>query len=505
MTNQQLTGSFAGRRGPRPGMIIAALALAVMLCAFESAMMYVALPSLMGVFDLQANQISWVVTVYLLVSASSAALGGRLGDLYGRRRVLMVVCVLAALGSIVSVIGGDFAMLILGRAIQGTAGALVGLAFGLAREHLPSERVPVAVSLIGGSALLAGAGGGLVAGAMLQSFGWQSVFYFSAALGVFAIISAAIFVPLDTGSRTRVPLDIIGAVVMPIAVSAILLAVSLVQSVGAASITFIGLLVFGLAALVGWVFWELRVKDPIINVRLFRNRSVAVSLASVFLLAFGPMGGAVIVTQLIQQYPVATGTGLGLSPMAVGALAAAFSVLAFGLSPVAGIFTRKYGARSVYILAAALQTFPLLLVILFLGNFWFTMAAILCLTIGSALYIGAIANVLFEAVPSANSSEISGTSTTVVSIGMSAATAIAGVVLAFFADPATGLISGTGFVVSLGYMIAIGALSVVLAFFIPKRTTSRQPTEDDELVVNGPGVNFPATAATVAQGGAGQI
>ncbi|MCS5721835.1 MFS transporter [Herbiconiux sp. CPCC 203406] len=459
----------------------------MMLSAFESSMVYVALPSLIGVFDVGADQIAWTVTVYLLVSASSAALGGRLGDLYGRRRVLIIVCILAGVGSIVSVVGGGLAMLILGRAIQGTAGAVFGLAFGLAREHLPSKRVPVAVSLIGGSALLAGAAGGLIAGSLLQFFGWASIFFFAALFAVVTVIVSLIVLPRDTGARKRGPLDLIGAVVMPVAISAILLAITLVQTVGAASITFIGLLAFGIAALIGWVIWELRVKHPIVNVRLFKSRSVAVPMGSAFLLALGPAGGSVIVLQIIQQYPLGTDGGLGLSPATAGGLGAIAAVLAFALSPVGGMIARRHGARSVFILAAALQTFPLLLVIFFLGNFWCTMAAVLCVTIGSALNVGAIANVLFDAVSAANSSEITGTSTTVTSIGLSAATAIAGVVLALFAAPETGLISGTGFLVSLGYMTVIGTLSVLLGFFIPKRKASEHPAEGEELVTTLPG------------------
>ncbi|RXZ68077.1 MFS transporter [Agromyces albus] len=487
MTNEQQPGSTAEIRRSRPQLLIATLALAVMLSAFESSMVYVALPSLLGVFNVGADQIAWTVTAYLLVSASSAALGGRLGDLYGRRRVLIIVCVLAGLGSIVSVIGGGLFMLILGRAIQGTAGAVFGLAFGLAREHLPSNRVPVAVSTIGGSALLAGAAGGLVAGAMLQGFGWHSIFYFSAAFAIFTVVVSLIVLPRDTGTRTKVQLDLVGAVLMPVAVSAILLAVSLVQSVGAASITFIGLLLFAVAALVGWVAWELRVKHPIVNIRLFRHRSVAVPMSSAFLVALGPAGGAAIVLQIIQQYPTTAEGGLGLSPAVAGGLGAVAAFIAFGLSPAGGIIARKYGARSVYILAASLMTFPLLLVMFFLGSFWITMVAVLLVTIGNALGVGAIANVLFDSVSAANSSEITGTSTTVTSIGLSAATAIAGVVLAFYAAPTTGLISGTGFVVALGYMTLIGVLSVILAAFIPKRSISEHPIEGFELVTNLPG------------------
>lgn len=209
----------------KPGFaaVVVVLILAEIVSAFELSMMYVTLPTLITEFQVDANTVAWVVTAYLLVSASAGVMGGRFGDLYGRRKVLVIVLAIAGVGSLISLLGGTLGMIILGRAIQGTAGAVMGLAFGLAREHLDEERVPVGVSMIGASALIAGAAGAFIAGFMIDAYSWHGIFAFAAILAAIAIVTILIVIPRDTTAPTTEKPDYIGALLLPIAVSAILL------------------------------------------------------------------------------------------------------------------------------------------------------------------------------------------------------------------------------------------------------------------------------------------
>lgn len=145
----------------RPVWLIVAVLIAVeIISAFETSMMYAALPTFTQVFSTDSSAVGWTVTSFLLVAAASAAVCGRLGDMYGRERVLIVVLICAAAGSIISMAFGSLWAIIIGRAIQGVAGAILPLCIGLAREHLPAKKVPMAIALISGSAVAAGAASG---------------------------------------------------------------------------------------------------------------------------------------------------------------------------------------------------------------------------------------------------------------------------------------------------------------------------------------------------------
>ena len=321
---------------PGFGVIVSVLILAEIVSAFELSMMYVTLPTLIKDFQVDANTVAWVVTAYLLVSASAGVMGGRFGDMYGRRKVMVVVLVIAGAGSLVSLIGGSLGMIILGRAIQGVAGAVMGLAFGLAREHLDEERIPVGVSMIGASALIAGAGGAFIAGFMIDVYSWHGIFAFAAVLAGLAAVAVFFFIPRDNVTATTEKPDYLGSLLLPIAVSAILLGLSSSSKVGFDSIQFIGLMGIGILVALVWVWWELRVESPIVNLRMFKNRQIALVMTATILAAIGPIGGMAVPSQMVLQYPASVSFGLGFTATAAGIFSCVTALLGYFFSPLGG-------------------------------------------------------------------------------------------------------------------------------------------------------------------------
>lgn len=325
MSDQHVVAPKLNALGRSPGFVavVTVLILTEIVSAFELSMMYVTLPTLIKDFQVDANTVAWVVTIYLLVSASSALLGGRFGDMYGRRKVMVVVLVLAGIGSFVSLIGGSLEMIILGRGIQGTAGAVMGLAFGLAREHLAEKKLSVGVSMIGASALIAGAGGALIAGFMIDAFSWHGIFLFAGLLAFIAAIATLLVIPRDAARvNERGALDFLGAVLLPLGASGILLGLSNSSKAGWGSFSGGGLLGIGLLIIAIWVLWELKAPRPIVNLRMFKNRQIALIMSATFIAAIGPIGGMSVPSQMVLQYPPAVGFGLGFTATAAGASAA---------------------------------------------------------------------------------------------------------------------------------------------------------------------------------------
>lgn len=455
--------------------VVVVLILAEIVSAFELSMMYVTLPTLITEFQVDANTVAWVVTAYLLVSASAGVMGGRFGDLYGRRKVLIIVLAIAGVGSLISLLGGTLGMIILGRAIQGTAGAVMGLAFGLAREHLEAERVPVGVSMIGASALIAGAAGTFIAGFMIDVFSWHGIFAFAAVLAGVAIVTILIVIPRDTTVPTTEKPDYLGALLLPIAVSAILLALSGSSTTGFASARFLGLMGAGLVVAGLWAWWELRVESPIVNLRMFKNRQIALVMTATLCAAIGPIGGLAVPTQMVLQYPTSEGLGLGFSATAAGVLSCITALLGYAFSPLGGRMAHRFGARSVFVCGLTLMTAALAIILLSFGNAPLFIIAQGINGIGISLTFGALPNVLIEAIPEANTSETAGTNTMVRNVGQSAATAIGAYILANYQDPSTTLVNQNGVSAALLFVLAFSVLSVVLGLMLKRHPVKWVP------------------------------
>ena len=486
-----MMSALAGRKVPKKGMlrrpgfatIVSVLILAEIVSAFELSMMYVTLPTLIKDFQVDANTVAWVVTAYLLVSASAGVMGGRFGDMYGRRKVLIIVLVISGAGSLISLIGGTLGMIILGRAIQGVAGAVMGLAFGLAREHLDEERIPVGVSMIGASALIAGAGGAFIAGFMIDAYSWHGIFAFAAVLAIVAAIAVIVRIPRDKVTVTKEKPDYLGSLLLPIAVSSILLGLSSSSKTGFASIQFIGLMALGLLVAVIWAWWELRVESPIVNLRMFKNRQIALVMTATMLAAIGPIGGMAVPSQMVLQYPTAVGFGLGFTATSAGVLSCVTALLGYFFAPLGGKLAHRFGARSVFISGLLLMTLVLPIIMLTYGNVVMFVAAMSLNGIGISLTYGALPNVLIEAVPESHTSETAGTNTMVRNVGQSTATAIGAYILASHQDPTTTVVAQSGISLAFGFVMVFAALSVIVALLLKRNPVPWVPeTLEDKAV-----------------------
>ena len=465
---------------PGFGVIVSVLILAEIVSAFELSMMYVTLPTLIKDFQVDANTVAWVVTAYLLVSASAGVMGGRFGDMYGRRKVMVVVLIIAGAGSLVSLIGGSLGMIILGRAIQGVAGAVMGLAFGLAREHLDEERTPVGVSMIGASALIAGAGGAFIAGFMIDAYSWHGIFAFAAVLAAVAAVAVFFVIPKDNVTATTDKPDYLGSLLLPVAVSAILLGLSRSSKVGFDSIQFIGLMGIGILVALVWVWWELRVESPIVNLRMFKNRQIALVMTATILAAVGPIGGMAVPSQMVLQYPASVSFGLGFTATAAGIFSCVTALLGYFFSPLGGRLAHRYGARSVFIAGLVLMTMVIPIILLTFGNVVMFVIAMGLNGIGISLTYGALPNVLIEAVPASHTSETAGTNTMVRNVGQSTATAIGAYILASHQDPATTMVAQSGVTTAFVFILVFASLSVAVALMLKRNPVPWVPETVEE-------------------------
>ncbi|MDH3047557.1 MFS transporter [Gordonia alkanivorans] len=445
------------RRRRSPTTIIVILTLVEIISAFETSMVYATVPTIIKDFDSDASTVGWAITAFLLVAAASAAVCGRLGDMFGRERVLVVLLVGAIVGSLISAIGDSVTWIVVGRAIQGVAGAILPLLIGMAREHLPQDKVPVAVAMISGSAIAAGAGSAYVAGVVIDHASWHLLFIIAAIYAAFTLALVLFALPWKIPAGTTKKIDYIGTIAFAPAIAGILLAVNKAQTWGWTDTKTIGLLTAGIVVLVLWVMWELRVTDPIATVRLFTKRKVTLTMLITFMLAAGPFGIAPMINPIILQSPETGAFGVGMSPTDAGLLALAGALIGFCFTPISGRLTRAVGSRVALFVGCALYMVSYALMLFTYHSAWGMFFVVATGSTAVAFSYTAIPNLVVEAVPAENTSEANGLNSVVRSTGQGIGTSIASTILV--ASAVAGSVTPTlGGLQAVIAMMAIGTL-----------------------------------------------
>src|SRR4051812_20538860 len=257
----------------RTGRVVLFLSLGGLAFAVLQSLVAPALPAIATDLRASTGDISWVLTAYLLAASVLTPILGRLGDMVGKRRVLLAVLVILAAGTLLAALAPNLPVLIAARALQGAAGAILPLSIGIVRDELPRERVGVTVGLL--SAIFGiGAGIGIVAaGPIVDHLSWEWLFWFPLGIIGIALLGVLFGVP-ESPVRTPGRLDLLGALILSVSLVALLLAISKGREWGWGDTKTIGLLVLGVVTLIVFVVVEMRVREPLIDMRLMAIRGV---------------------------------------------------------------------------------------------------------------------------------------------------------------------------------------------------------------------------------------
>lgn len=407
--------------------IMAVLILVEIMSSLEANMIFTAMPSIARELGgMQAT--GWLISAFALVQAASAAIGGRLGDLYGRRRVILIVCVICALGSAISALHTDLRWIIAGRAIQGASGAILPLCYGIVRQLVPQSRLPFWIGVFAGAYAASGAIGFLVGGALSEYVGWHAIFYVTTVLPLLLIAPTWLVVPALTPARDSRPLDVLGGVLFVAAISGVLIALTYGKSWGWVSPRLLALLAASLAIGALWVWHERRAANPLIDIRLLQVPDIALGNLCFFLFGLGAMQMPLVVMMLIQQ-PAWTGIGLGVGATLTGLLKLPSSLVGAFAGPFSGYLATRRDARFAAIVGAALTTAGWILVSLHQGSLGYVFLTMVMMGFGSSMVLAAVTNIVVAAAPAARASEATGLASVTRTIGLAAGAQLAAVLL----------------------------------------------------------------------------
>ena len=235
---------------PHPMRSLFILSLSALAFALAQTTLIPALTELARSLHTDASGVAWTITGYLLAAAVCTPIFGRLGDMFGKRRLLVIALGLFAAGSVVSALGTGLEVVVIGRVLQGAGGGIFPLCFGIIRDEFPRERVAKSIGLLSAIAGVGGGAGLLIGGLLADHVSYHWIFWLGAISAALAAIFIELFVP-ESPVRTPGRVDVRGALVLAVGLAAPLLAISRANECGWLDGRTLGLFGFGLVVLAG--------------------------------------------------------------------------------------------------------------------------------------------------------------------------------------------------------------------------------------------------------------
>ncbi|MFC8761583.1 DHA2 family efflux MFS transporter permease subunit [Streptomyces sp. NPDC057193] len=338
--------------GPRsnPWLTLVAVAFGLFMVGLDGSVVAIANPEIGRDLGASTANLQWVTNSYLLALAAALILGGKLGDRFGRRTFYLIGVAGFTLASVAIGLAGSIEGVIAFRAVQGFFGALLmPNTLGLLRAVFPPKKFGMAVGIWAMVSSVSTALGPIVGGLLVEHVNWESVFYINAPIGVIALVfSMAVLPQSRNASAAREPFDLAGVVLLAAGLLAVVFGVVKGETWGWTSAGTLGAILAGAAVLAVFAGYETRVASPLLPMRLFRNRALAIGTVITALNFFVLLGVIFFVMIYLQNVR-------GLSPVEAGVRTLPLSLASVVASPLGAALTERFGPRLTMPLGMALQ------------------------------------------------------------------------------------------------------------------------------------------------------
>jgi EmrB/QacA subfamily drug resistance transporter len=451
---------------PHPMRSLVILGTAALAFSLAQTMLIPALGELTTQLGTDASGIAWVLTGYLLAAAVATPIAGRLGDMFGKRRLLVLSLVAFGLGSTVAALGSSLELVVAGRVLQGFGGGIFPLCFGIIRDEFPREKVAASIGLI--SAIFGiGGGAGLIGGGLIAdhlSYHW--IFWLGTISAALAAIATELWVP-ESPERTPGRVDLRGAALLGVGLVLPLIAISRANDWGWGSARTLVLIAAGLAVLAIWVAVERRTEQPLADIPTLIKPPVLMTNIATLFVGFGMFGSFLLIPQL-AELPESTGFGFGLDATGAGLLMLPGAVMMLFTGPISGALGTRFGSKLPLAIGAAVTSAGLF----GLGLDHTSQLAVIVwsfvMSTGIGLAFAAMANLIVEAVPPAQTGEATGINTLTRSVGASIGSQVSAAILAGSAVAGSAVPTDDGFTAAFLVSAGVAAIAACIAVMIPR-------------------------------------
>ncbi|WP_406288407.1 MFS transporter [Embleya sp. NBC_00896] len=400
-------------------------------CGIVSALMQTVvvplLPDLPELTGSTASTVSWMVTATLLSGAVCTPLLGRAGDMFGKKRMLMVAMVVLSIGSLMCALTSDIGVLIVGRALQGMATAVVPLGISILRDELPPARVGAGVAMMSSTLGIGAAVGLPVAGLVVDHADWHVMFWGATGLALVVLTLVAVVVR-ESPVRNPGRFDVVGSLGLAAFLVCLLLAVSKGTAWGWGSAHTLGLLAAAIVIVFGWGAHQLRVSTPLVDLRVTARPAVLLPNIAALFIGFSFYANSLSTAQLVQT-PKESGYGLGVSVAVGGLCLLPGGVMMVVLSPISTRLTATRGPRFCLGIGSVLLGLGYIVRIFTSHELWTIILGATVVASGTAMCYSALPMLVIRAIPAAQTAAANGINALMRTIGQAVCSAVVAAVL----------------------------------------------------------------------------
>ncbi|TDD36579.1 MFS transporter, partial [Actinomadura sp. KC06] len=423
------------------------------------------LPTIQAELNTSQSTVTWVMTANLLSAAVFTPILGRVGDAFGKRRALVAVLVALAAGCLLAALAPNIGVLLAARAVQGAAGAVFPLSYGIIRDRFPAERVAVGV---GGISAVIAAGGGVgivLAGPIVETLGYAWLFWIPMIIAGLAAPAAYLLLPSSSTTSRAAHFSWSAALLLSAWLVGLLLAVSKGPEWGWTSPAVLGLLIAAAAILAAWIIAELRSAHPLIDMRMMRLTAVWTTNLVALLFGAGQFALFAFLPQFVQT-PAGAGYGFGSTVTEAGLLLLPMLVTMFVAGVVSGPIEPVVSSRLQLAAGSALSLAAFAALALTHSAQWQIATAAALFGAGLGLALSSMSNLIVTSVPAGQTGAASGMNANVRTIGGAIGTAIVGSIVTAAPQP-TGLPRESGYTSAFLLLAAISTAAVATTLLVP--------------------------------------
>lgn len=443
----------------------AVLASSVVAFTLMQSLLTPVLAMMVTVLHTTQATVTWVLTAYLLAASICTPIMGRVGDLLGRRGVLVFTLLALSVGSLLAAMATNMTVMIIARVIQGVGGGALPLSFGIIRDEFPKERVAGAVGLIASLSAVGGGLGIVLAGPIVDHLGYRWLFWLPMIVTLVAAAAARLLVP-PSPERSGGTVSWLPAVLLSAWLVCLLLAMNHAPAQGWGSPAVIGLLTGALVAGGLWIRAERRAATPLIDLRMLRLTAVWTSNLIALLTGAAMYAVFAFLPQFVQTSPSA-GYGFGASIAESGLLLLPSSITMFVAGVFAGRLASFIGAKRVVVLGCLIGGAAMALLAVAHEHTWEVYLSSALIGAGLGLVFAAMSGLVVAAVPPSQTGVASGMNANIRTIGGSIGAALMASVVTSHLMP-NGLPERSGYTLGFAAMAFVLVLAAVAALLIPE-------------------------------------
>jgi EmrB/QacA subfamily drug resistance transporter len=459
---------------------LAALTLAGTAFAFQQTMVVPALPVIQRELDTTTTWATWVLTVFLLVASVATPILGKLGDQYGKERLLVISLGLFLAGCVGCAVAWNIWSLIAFRALAGTGAAVFPLSFAIIRDEFPPEKVGVAIGLVSSVFGVGGGFGIVLSGLIVDHLSWRWLFIFGSIGVALSIVLVARFVP-ESPIKTPSRVDFPGAVLLSGGLVAFLLGLTEGESWGWGSGRIVSLFVVGLTLLVLWVVVELHVPEPMVDMRMMVRRPVLLTNITAIIAGFAMFSVFVLVPNFVEtptglpdELAQLVDYGFGASATKAGLYLLPSAIVLLFAGPIGGLLGRRFGFKWPLAIGMALVSVAAAMLALWNDEPWQVVASQPIFGVGIGFAFAAMATIIAQSVRPSETGVASGMNTVMRTVGGVVGGQVGAALLTAHTIPGTTVPSVDGYEIAFALGSAAALVGAAVAVFITRPQPGRR-------------------------------